>query len=106
MITEIIRGTERHQKIKALRSAAERTNSSAKDDFCILAKPKVRGLNNAGVISQMAVIIVLLKRIARFIVKVTLAFRIEVDNNKSPPQRILIPGPKVPKFILNLVQRE
>ena len=36
LITEVIRGTERHQKLKALRSAAERTNSSAKDDFCIL----------------------------------------------------------------------
>jgi hypothetical protein len=54
----------------------------------------------------MAVIVVLLKRIARFIVKVTLAFREMVENNKSPPQPIFIPGPKVPKFILNLVQRE
>ena len=106
LISEVIRGTERHQKLKALRSAAERTNSSAKDDFCILAKPKVRGLKNAGVISQMAVMVVLLKRIARFIVKVTLAFREKTENNKSPPQPIFIPGRKVPKFILNLVQRE
>jgi hypothetical protein len=106
LITEVIRGTERHQKLKALRSASERTNASAKDDFCILAKPKVRGLRNAGVLSQMAVIVVLLKRIARFIVKVTLALRDQIENNKSPPQSIFITGPKVPKFILNLVQRE
>jgi hypothetical protein len=106
LITEVIRGTERHHKLKALRSASERTNSSAKDDFCILAKPKVRGLRNAGVLSQMAVIVVLLKRIARFIVKVTLALRDRIENNKSPPISIFIPGPKVPKFILNLVQRE
>ena len=106
LITEVIRGTERHQKLKALRSAAERTNSSAKDDFCILSKPKIRGIKNAGILSQMAVIVVLFKRIARFIVKVTLAFRKKVENNKSPPHHLFIPGPKVPRFILNLVQRE
>jgi hypothetical protein len=106
LITEVIRGTERHHKLKALRSASERTNASAKDDFCILAKPKVRGLRNAGVISQMAVIVVLLKRITRFIVKVTLVLRNQIENNKSPPYSIFVPGPKAPKFILNLVQRE
>jgi hypothetical protein len=106
LITEVIRGTERHQKLKALRSAAERTNSSAKDDFCILSKPKVRGLKSAGIVSQMAVIVVMLKRIARFIIKITLAFRVKITNNKSPPQPIFIPGPQVPKFILNLIQRE
>jgi len=52
LITEVIRGTDRHQKIKALRSASERTNSTAKDDLCILAKPKVRGLKNAGILSH------------------------------------------------------
>ncbi|HDH98635.1 MAG TPA: transposase [Deltaproteobacteria bacterium] len=106
LITEVIRGTDRYLKLKALRSAAERTNASAKDDFPILTKPKIRGIKNAGILSQMAVIIVLLKRISHFIVKVTLAFRENVDNNKSPPQRVFIPGPEMPKFILNLVQRE
>ena len=56
LITEVIRGTDRHQKLKTLRSAAERTNATAKEDFCILSKPKVRGLNHAGILSQMAVI--------------------------------------------------
>lgn len=106
LITEVIRGTDRHQKLKTLRSAAERTNSSAKNDFCILSKPKVRGIKHAGILSQMAVIVVLLKKIARFIVRITLAFRQKVENNKSPPQPVFIPGPKVPQFILNLVQRE
>lgn len=106
LILEVIRGTYRYRKLKALRPASERTNSTAKDDSCILAKPKVRGLRRAGVLAQMAVIVVLLKRIARFIVKVTLAFRKKMQNNKSPPHRISIPGPKVPKFILNLIQRE
>jgi len=105
LISEVIRGTERHQKIKALRSAAERTNATAKDDFCILSKPKVRGLKHAGILSQMAVIVVLLKRVACFIVKVTLALREKIQNNKSPPA-FFVPGPSVPKFILNLVMRE
>jgi hypothetical protein len=106
MITEVIRGTDRHQKLKTLRSASERTNSSAKDDFCILAKPKIRGLKNAAILSQMAMIVVLLKRITHFIVKATLLFRDKIENNKSPPYHIFIPGPKVPKFVLNLIQRE
>jgi hypothetical protein len=106
LITEVIRGTFRHQKLKTLRSASERTNSSAKEDFCILSKPKIRGIKSAGVLTQIAVIVVLLKRIARFIVKVTLAFRQKIQNNKSPPRHVFIPGPKVQKFILNLIQRE
>ena len=106
LITEVIRGTYRYRKLKALRPASERTNSTAKDDFCILAKPKVRGLKNAGILGQIAVMVVLLKRIARFIVKVTLKLREKIGNNKSPPHRIYIPGPKVPQFILNLIQRE
>lgn len=106
LITETIRGTYRHQKLKALRSGSERTNSTAKNDFCILTKPKIRGINNAAILAQIAVTVVLLKRIASFIVKVTLAFREKMEANKSPPHRIYIPGPKVPKFILNLIQRE
>ena len=106
LIIEVIRGTYRYRKLKALRSSSERTNSTAKDDFCILAKPKIRGLKNAAILAQIAVMVVLLKRITRFIAKVTLAFREKIRNNKSPPHRIFIPGPKVPKFILNLIQRE
>jgi hypothetical protein len=106
LILEVIRGTYRYQKLKALGPASERTNSTAKDDLCILAKPKIRGLKRAGILAQMAVIVVLLKRIARFIVKVTVAFRKKIQNNKSPPHRIYIPGPKVPAFLLNLIQRE
>lgn len=105
LITEVIRGTDRYQKLKALRSAAERTNASAKEDFFILSKPKVRGLKHAGILSRIAVIIVLLKRVAAFIVKVTLSLREKIENNKSPPD-YLVPGPSVPNFILNLVQRE
>ena len=105
LITEVIRGTDRHQKLKNLRSASERTNATAKEDFTILSKPKIRGLEHAGILSQMAVIVVLLKRVACFIVKVTLALRKKLQDNKSPP-KFFVPGPSVPKFILNLVIRE
>jgi len=106
LITEVIRGTYRYRELKALRPASERMNASIKEDFCILSKPKIRGIKNAAILAQMAVIVLLLKRIARFIVKVTLAFREKSQNNKSPPRYIFIPGPKVPKFILNLIQRQ
>jgi hypothetical protein len=105
LIIEVLRGTDRHHKLKALRSASERTNSSAKEDLCILSKPKIRGLKNAGVLAQMAVMVLLLKRISRFIVKVTLAIR-KMFSSNSPPLRPFLPGPDVPKFIANLVQRE
>ncbi len=104
MINEIIRGTERYQKIKALRSASERTNSAAKEDLCILDKPKIRGLKHAGVLAQMAVITILLKRIICFIVKVTLALRKLAGT--EPLSKPFLSGPVVPKFILNIIQRE
>ena len=105
LIIEVLRGTDRHQKLKALRSASERTNSSAKEDLCILNKPKIRGLNNASVLAQMAVMVLLLKRISRFIVKATLAMR-KMFSCNSPTLKPYIPGPDVPKFIINLIQRE
>jgi hypothetical protein len=105
LITEVIRGTDRHQKLKNLRTASERTNATAKEDFTILSKPKIRGLEHAGILSQVAVIVVLLKRVACFIVKVTLALRKNLQGDKSPP-KFFVPGPSVPKFILNLVMRE
>jgi len=104
LITEVMRGTDRFKSLKKLRSASERTNSTAKDDFTILSKPKIRGIKSAGVLSQLAVISVLLKRIAFFIVKVTLSLR-QIQNN-SQPADIFLPGPEVPRFILNLIQRE
>ena len=104
LIIEVLRGTDRHHKLKALRSASERTNSSAKEDLCILNKPKIRGLKNAGVLAQMAVMVLLLKRISRFIVKITIAMRKLLKDN--PSSKPYLPGPEVPKFIANLIQRE
>jgi hypothetical protein len=104
LITEIIRGTPRYQKLRALRPASERINSSAKEDFETLRKPKVRGIKRAGILAQLTVMVILLKRAARFIIKVTLAVRKE--RIKNPSGFIIIRGPKVPKFIMNLIQRK
>jgi hypothetical protein len=106
LIAEVPRGTYRHQKLKALRSASERVNSTAKDDFTILAKPKIRGLGSAGVLSQMAVIVVLLKRVAKFIIKVTLALKKQLFENRAHPDDLFIPGHEVPPFLRNLILRE
>jgi len=104
LITEIIRGTPRYQKIRSLRPASERLNSTAKDDLETLHKPKVRGLKRAAILGQLTLMTILLKRVAQFIIKVTLAVRKE--RIKNPYGFVIIQGPKVPKFILNLVQRE
>jgi hypothetical protein len=104
LITEIIRGTPRYQKLRSLRPASERVNSTAKEDLEILNKPRVRGLKRAAILGQLTLISILLKRVAHFIIKVTLALRKE--RIKNPRGFIIIQGPKVPKFILNLVQRE
>jgi len=104
LITEVIRGTPRYQKLRSLRPASERTNSTAKEDLDLLLKPKVRGLKRAAILGQLALMTILLKRVLQFIIKVTLAVRKE--RIKNPHGFIIIPGPKVPKFILNLVQRE
>jgi hypothetical protein len=104
LVTEVIRGTPRYQKLRSLRPASERLNSTAKEDLEILDKPKVRGRKRAGILAQFTLISILLKRVARFIIKVTLAVRKE--RIKNPRGFIIIQGPKVPKFILSLVQRE
>ena len=104
LTTEVLRGTYRHQKIKALRSASERTNATAKSDFSILDKPKIRGLKPAAILSQMTVIVVLLKKIAHFIIKVTISLRRKLLSNST--HHHFLPGPEVPKFISNLIQRE
>jgi len=63
------------------------------------------GLKSASVLDQIAVMILPLKRIIRFIVKVTLAMRKIISNN-SPPLKSYLPDPDVLKFIANLIQRE
>jgi hypothetical protein len=95
LITEILRGTNRHKKFKALRSASERTNSATKEDLSILDKSKIRGLKNAAVLTHMAVMALLLKRIICFIVKVTLAMRKILSNTPLKTLSLRAGNPKV-----------
>jgi hypothetical protein len=104
LVTEIIRGTPRYQKLRSLRPTSERINSTAKEDLDILLKPKVRGLKRSAILGQLTLMTILLKRVAQFIIKVTLAVR--KKRIKNPYGFIIIRGSKVPKFIINLVQRE
>jgi len=104
LITEVIRGTSRYQKLRSLRPASERLNSTAKDDLEILDKPKIRGRQRAAILAQLTLMTILLKKVSKFIIKVTLAVRKE--RIKNPNGFIIIRGPKVPKFIIDLVQRE
>ena len=104
LVTEIIRGTPRYQKLRSLRPTSERINSTAKEDLDIPLKPRLRGLKRSAILGQLTLMTILLKRVAQFIIKVTLAVRKE--RAKSPHGFIIIRGPKVPKFILNLVLRE
>lgn len=104
LITEIIRGTPRYQKLRSLRPASERTNSTTKEDLDILRKPRVRGLQRAAILAQLTFMTVLLKRVAQFIIKVTLA--VQKERVLNPHGFTFIPGPKVPKFIMNLIQRK
>ncbi len=73
--------------------------SSPKGRSRILNKPSTPGLKNAGVLAQMAVMALLLKRISRFIVKVTLAMR-KILSSNSQPLKPYLPGPDIPKFIV------
>jgi hypothetical protein len=68
LILEIPRGTERFRELFSFRSAAERTNSSLKEDLPILRKPRVRSLYRAAVVSQLGVIALLIYRIAGFFI--------------------------------------
>ena len=104
LVTEIIRGTPHYQKLRSLRPASERINSTAKEHLNILLKPRLRGLKRSAILGQLTLMTILLKRVAQFIIKVTLAVRKE--RIKNPYGFVIIRGPKVPKFILNLVQRE
>jgi hypothetical protein len=104
LITEVIRGTPRYQKLRSLRPASERLNSTAKDDLEILDKPRIRGRQRAAILAQLALMTILLKRVSKFIIKITLAVRKE--RIKNPNAFITIRGPKVPQFIINLIRRE
>ena len=96
LINEIPRGSKRYNTIKNLRSAAERANSTIKEDIKILEKPRVLNGFRSNILGQMAGITLLLKRALSFIVKIT---------NQFAKYRELRPPP-IPKSIQNIIQLE
>ncbi|MBT3185928.1 MAG: hypothetical protein HN342_15535 [Nitrospina sp.] len=96
LINEIPRGTKRYNTIKKLRSAAERANSTIKEDIKILEKPRVLKRFRANILGQMAGIALLLKRAFSFIVKITNQFAKSIKRRPPP----------IPKSIQNIIQLE
>jgi hypothetical protein len=72
---EIPRGSERFRQLHRLRSAAERTNSTLKEDNAILRERPVRSLRRASVVSSMGVMTTLIDRVVRFVIDVTVKER-------------------------------
>jgi hypothetical protein len=75
LLLEIPRGTERYRRLHCLRSAAERTNSTLKDDNAILRNPSVRSLRRASMESLMGVMTTLIDRVVRFAIDITVKER-------------------------------
>lgn len=102
---EIPRGSKRWKKIRKLRPASERTNSTAKSDLNILDHPRTMGLERTAILGQMACIAVLLKRFVNFIVRITLTLRKAKITGAKKLWKIL-QLQKVPDYLTTIIQRE
>ena len=96
---------KRYKEIKKLRSASERANSSIKVDMDILDKPRVLSIKRAGILVQLAAIVLLLHRGFSFIAKITSLLRRYRQTHDPNLKQKLLP-PHFPKSIQNLIQRE
>lgn len=105
VLCEIPRGTKRWRAIRNLRPASERTNSTAKSDLDILAKPQIMSLQRAAILGQLACIVVLLKRFLDFVVKITLALRkFRVSGNQKFLKEFA--SRKIPAHLISIIQRK
>jgi len=68
-------------------------------------KPRVLNSSRADILSQMAAIVLLLKRAFKFIVKITILFR-QLHRTNDPNIKEKLKPPSVPKSIMNLIQME
>ncbi len=86
LLNEVPRGTKRYKEIKKIRSASERSNSTIKEDLKIIDRPRVIGRPRAGILNQIAAIVLLLTRAFAFIVKTTCLFR-KLSQTNDPAIR-------------------
>jgi hypothetical protein len=105
LVNEIPRGSKRYQNIKKLRSAAERANSTLKEDLKIIEKPRVLNQARANILAQMAAIVLLLKRAFSFIIKNTSQLR-KLTESDDPALKAKLKPPFIPKSIRNIIQLE
>ena len=105
LICEIPRGTKRWKKIRNLRPASERTNSTVKSDLDILAHPQVMSLERAEILAQLACITVCLKRLLDFIVRVTLTLRRAIATSSKKLWKELELR-KIPDYLISTIQRK
>jgi len=107
LLLEIPRGTKRYKKIKSLRPASERINSSAKDtDNGVLSHPKIRGDKRASILTQIAAMVILLKRVFGFIVRVSLKIRKLFAGNDKKLYKELFLTFSIPAYLKGIVQRD
>jgi len=106
LISEISRCSDRWKKIRNLRSASERSNGTCKSsDLDILESPRIYGLSMASIEATMACTTTLLKRVMRFVIGITLNLMKYLKTwDKSYKKKLK--APKVPTFILSLIQRK
>jgi hypothetical protein len=105
LFCEIPRGTQRWKKIRNLRPASERTNSTLKSDLDILERPQVMSLERAAILAQLACISVCLKRLLDFIVRVTLTLRKAIATSSKKLWKEL-ELKKIPDYLISTIQRK
>jgi len=105
LVNEIPRGSKRYKTIKKMRSASERSNSSMKEDLKVINKPRVMNRPRANILSQIAAIVLLLKRALSFIVNTTILFR-KLNQTNDPHIKEKLKPPFIPKSIANLILLE
>lgn len=105
LLCEIPRGSSRWKKIRNLRPASERTNSTAKSDLDILHHPRVMGKERFGILAQLSCIVVLLKRFVSFVARITLSLR-KLIYSRSQKAYENLQLKKIPPWLSRLIQRK
>jgi len=106
LVCEVPRCSDKWKKIRNLCSASERCNGTTKrSDLDILESPRIYGLASASIEVALACITTLLKRVARFVIGITLNLMRYLKTWDKFYRRKLR-GPNVPASILSLIKRK